>query len=176
MVQASNLTLENSLQVFFYDLLIETNKKSMRPLPNEIIYYSSLVMDQFGNSNRYFENVDGKIREKILGIKLLESSQLPKDQQKNAVKDVGDTSLLVCGYFSNSLNKKIIDTKYYNEIGALAYCRLNSFVPKAYDTPNFFDKIAKNFHQVTNLISLISEKQINDGSDYFLIIPDKKAV
>lgn len=176
MTQPSNLILENSLQVFFYDLLIEANKKSLRPLPNEIIYYSSLVMDQFGSSNRYFEVVDGKIREKILGLKLFESYQLPKDKQKTAVKDVGETALLLCGYFYVSFNKKIIDTKYYNDIGILAYSRLNSFVPNAYDTPNFFDKMSKHFHQVTTLISLISEKQINDASDFFLILTDKKAV
>ncbi|MBC7538073.1 MAG: hypothetical protein H7281_04585 [Bacteriovorax sp.] len=176
MTQASSLIFENSLQVFFFDLLIDANKKSMKPLPNEIIFYSSLVMDKFGSSHSYFEEVDGKIREKILGIKLLESYQLPKDKQKNAVKDVGETALLVCGYFSDSLNKKIIDTKYYNEIGILAYSRLNSFIPKAYDIPNFFDKMSKHFHQVTALISLISEKQINDATDFFLIISDKKAV
>ncbi|MDD4975250.1 MAG: hypothetical protein PHY93_12905 [Bacteriovorax sp.] len=176
MTQSSNLVLENSLQVFFFDLLIEANKKSMCPLPNEIIFYSSLVMDKFGSSNSYFEVVDGKIREKILGIKLLESCQLPKDKQKTAVKDVGETALLLCGYFSDSLNRKIIDTKYYNEIGTLAYSRLNSFIPKAYDIPNFFDKMSKNFHQVTNLIGLISEKQISDATDFFLILADKKAV
>lgn len=176
MTQASKLVLENSLQFFFYELLDEANKKSVKPLPNEIIYYSSIVMDQYGTSNRYFEVVDGKIREKILGIKLLESTHLPKDKQKTAVKDIGETALLLCGYFSDSLNKKIIDTKYYNEIGVLAYSRLNSFIPKAYDTPNFFDKMSKSFCQVTSLISLISEKQINDATGFFLILSDKKAV
>lgn len=176
MTQTSTLVLENSLQVFFYELLIEINKKSLRPLPNEIIYYSSLVMDQFESSNRYFEKVDGKMREKILGIKLFESSQLPKDKQKTAVKDVGETALLLCGYFSDSFNKKIIDTKYYTDVGVLAYSRLNSFVPKAYDTPNFFAIVAKHFHQITTLIKLISENQASDTRDYFLILPEKKAV
>ncbi|MFA6237055.1 MAG: hypothetical protein WC635_06975 [Bacteriovorax sp.] len=176
MTQASKLVLENSLQYFFYEQLDEANKKCVRPLPNEIIFYSSIVMDQYGSSNKYFETVDGKVREKILGIKLLESSHLPKDKQKSAVKDIGETALLLCGYFSDSLNKKIVDTKYYNEIGVLAYSRLNSFIPNAYDTPNFFAKMSKNFCQVTSLISLISEKQINDATGFFLILTDKKAV
>lgn len=175
MTQASNLFLENSLQVFFYDLLIEANKKSTTPLPNEIIYYASLVMDQFGSSNRYFEEIDGKIREKILGIKLLESYQLSKDKQKMAVKDIGETALFLCGYFYNSFNKKIIDTKYYNDIGILAYSRLNSFVPRAYDTPDFFNKMSKHFHQVTSLISLISDRQTNNYENFFLILTNKRA-
>lgn len=176
MAQTSGLVLENSLQVFFYDLLQEFNKKSLNPLPNEIIYYSSLVMDQFGFSNKYFEEVDGKLREKILGIKLLESTHLPKEKQKVAIKDVGETALLLCGYFPHSFNKKIIDTKYYNEIGVLAYSRLNSFIPKAYDVPNFFDKMSRNFIHVTNLLTLISETHEQDPDQFFLIYTDKKAV
>lgn len=173
---STSLTLENSLQVFFYDLLQEFNRKSSRPLPNEILYYASLVMDNLGNSQNYFEEVEGKVREKVLGIKLLESYQLPREKQKRVVKDIGETALLLCGYFSESLNKKIIDTKYYNEIGIRAYGLLDSFVPKAYNTPNFFAGMARHFIDVTQLIALISEKHEQDHESVFLIVSAKKAV
>ncbi len=176
MTQDSKLVLENSLQVFFYDILQEFNKKSQNPLPNEIIYYSSLVMDQFGFSHRYFEAVDGKVREKILGVKLLESAQLPKAKQKAAIQDIGETALLLCGYFPDSFNKKIVDTKYYHDIGALAYKRLNTFTPKAYDVPNFFEKMSRQFSHVTTLMSLVSEKQESDPMNFFLMTNAKKAV
>lgn len=176
MTQNSKLVLENSLQVFFYDVLQEFNKKSLHPLPNEIIYYSSLVMDQFGASHRYFESVDGKIREKILGVKFLESSLLPRNKQKVAVQDIGETALLLCGYFPDSFNKKIIDTKYYHDIGILAYKRLNTFIPNAYDVPNFFEKMSRYFSNVTTLMSLVSEKQECDPMDFFLMTNPKKAV
>lgn len=176
MTNSSSLILENSLQVYFFDSLMEANKKSMHPLPNEIIYYASLVMEHLSTSNRYFEIVDGKVREKILGIRLLEVGHLPKEKQKGAMKDIAETALLLCGYFADSLNKKIIDVKYYNEVGILAYRRLNSFIPKAYDTPNFFQKMSKNFHQVTNLISLISANEVHDHNSFFLITPAKKAI
>lgn len=176
MTQASNLVLENSLQVFFYDLLQDFNKKSYRPLPNEMIYYASLVMDNLGSSDKYFEEVEGKVREKVLGIKLLESYQLPRDKQKTAVKDIGETALVLCGYFSESLNKKIIDTKYYNEVGMRAYGLLDAFVPRAFDTPNFFGKMARHFVDVTQLITLVSEQQEQDPEQFFLIVDAKKAV
>jgi hypothetical protein len=176
MTQASNLVLENSLQVFFYDLLQEYNKKSHRPLPNEIIYYASLVMDNLGSSEKYFEEIEGKVKEKVLGLKLLESYQLPREKQKTAVKDIGETALVLCGYFSESLNKKIIDTKYYNEIGIRAYGVLDSYVPKAFDTPNFFGKVARHFVDVTQLITLISESHEQDPEQVYLIVGAKKAV
>lgn len=176
MTQASNLVLENSLQVFFYDLLQEYNRKSQRPLPSEILYYASLVMDNLGSSEKYFEEVEGKVKEKVLGLKLLESYQLPREKQKTVVKDIGETALVLCGYFSESLNKKIIDTKYYNEIGIRAYGVLDSYVPKAFNTPNFFGKVAKHFVDVTQLITLISESHEQDPEQVFLIVGAKKAV
>lgn len=163
------LTLESSLQVYFYDQLQEFNKKSLQPLSPEIVYYSSLVMDQFGDASKYFEKVDGKIREKILGIKLMESSQFPKEKQKQILRDIGETSLLLCGYFSDSLNKKIVDTKYYHDIGVMAFMRLNAFHPKAFDINNFFEKIAHNFQNMTNLMNLVSCKHETDPYSVLLI-------
>ncbi len=171
--ESEKLCLESSLQVYFYEQLQEFNKKSTNPLSNEMVYYSSLVMDQFGDSNKYFENVDGKIREKILGIKLMESTQFPKEKQKIVLKDIAETSLLLCGYFYDSLNRKIVDTKYYQDIGVMAYQRLNSFNPEAFNQKNFFKGIASHFHQMTNLMSMVSLKHETDPYEILLISSKK---
>jgi len=163
------LILESSLQVFFYDHLQEFNKKSLSPLRNETIYYSSLVMDHFGESSKFFEQVDGKSREKILGMKYLEAGHLPKEKRKLAMKDIAETSLLVCGFFSDSLNKKIIDTKYYQDLGMMAYASLNALVPNAYDVPSFYKQMANSFSSVTLLMSLVAKKHAADVDQPWLI-------
>ncbi len=169
-----NLSLESSLQVYFFDRLQEFNKKSINPIRPEFVYYSSLIMDHYGDANKYFEKVDGKTREKILGIKLMESSQYPKEKQKIILKDIAETSLLLCGYFSDSLNKKIVDTKYYQEIGMLAFNRLNSFQNRAFDIAGFFEMMAKNFQCITSLMNLVSSEQEANPQNVLLIIPEKK--
>lgn len=176
MSQKSDLTLESSLQVFFYDHLQEFNKKSMNPLPNETIYYSSLVMDNYGVSEKFFEKVNGKAKEKILGIKLLESSQFPKEKQKQVLKDIAETSLLICGYFSDSLNRKIIDTNYYQDLGVIAYNRLNAFSPNAYDIPSFYKLMAQSFGNVTLLMNFVAKKYSADSDKDlpWLILPARK--
>ena len=100
-----DFVLESSLQSYFYTQLQEFNKKSTEPLPNETIYYSSLVMDKFGDSGNYFETIEGKVREKVLGMKFLETSHMTREEKKRTLKDIGDTALLICGFFSESLNK-----------------------------------------------------------------------
>lgn len=173
---SKDFVLESSLQSYFYTQLQEFNEKSVEPLPNEAIYYSSLVMDRFGDSGNYFEIIEGKVRDKILGIKLLESSNMNKEERKRTLKDIGDTALIICGFFSDSLNKKIIDTNYYQELGQTAYRRLNTVIPTAYDVPSFFDQISMRFSRLTTVMSLVSAKTLNnsfDSNDAYLIVTKK---
>lgn len=169
-MQKSALSLETSLQAFFFDQLQAINKKSSPPLPNETIFYSSLVMDRFGDAQRYFEVVDGKVRNKILGIKLLEATHLSREKQKMIYRDVAETSLLLCGYFSDSMNRKIIDIGYYQDVGITAYQKLNGLVPEAYDIPDFFKHISYQFSKVTNLMTLISAGHGADPQQFMLIV------
>lgn len=155
--ETSTLTLERSLQSFFFDKLQEVNKKSSRPVSNESIYYMSLVLDQFGESCKFFDQEDGKVKNKILGIKLLETSTLPESQKKRSLREIGDTALFVCGYFHRSLNSKIIDTSYYENLGQIAYRRLDNFIPQAYEVPSFFESLSDRFSCLTNLINIISQ-------------------
>ena len=99
-IKNSEITLEPSLQSFFFDELVAVNNKSTNPLPTEAIYYSSNVLDKFGESVNFFELDEGRVREKILGLKLLESGQMIRSQQKKVLKDIGDTALFICGFFS----------------------------------------------------------------------------
>lgn len=176
MTQDTKFLLGTSLQAFFYDHLQEYNKKSLTPLRQETIFYSSMVMDNYGNSSKYFEQVDDKTREKILGIKLMESSQFPREKQKQVLRDIAEMSLLICGYFLDSLNKKIIDARYYEDIGKMAYMRLNSFSPEAYDIPSFYQMMAKNFNDVTLLMNLVSKKYSSESDPAipWLILQDRK--
>ncbi len=170
----SSLVLESSLQCFFFDKLSELNKKSNNPLPNETIYYSSIVMDKFGESEKYFEIIEGRVRNKILGQKLLETSNKNKSTQKRDLKDIGDTALLLCGYFSESLNGKLIDGRYYQELGIVAYKNLNSIVPQEFKIPSFYKKLSRSFEMITNMMGIVAKQmqtnQMNQSDNIILIL------
>ena len=154
---SSELVLESSLQCYFFDLLIELNNKNSNPLSNETIFYSSLVMDKFGLSQKYFDEQEGKVTEKTLGIKLMETCHLPKNMRKRELKDIGDTALFVCGYFSDSLNTKLVDTKYYHDIGKAAYSKLDNLVPSFYDVESFYSNFSQKFTNVAFLMELLAK-------------------
>lgn len=171
----NEIILETSLQAFFFDQLIDANKKFQSPLPNETIYYSSLVMDKFGHSKEYFDVIDGKVREKILGIKLLESTHLRKREQQRELQDIGDTALLLCGFFYDSINEKIVDYRYYKEIGQIAYSRLNSYIPSFYDVNSFYRNLSNQFDTLATIMQIVHRNQSDNKNDSFtLFLNDKK--
>jgi hypothetical protein len=166
----SGLILESSLQTFFFDHLLEVNNKSIEPLPKETIYYSSLVMDRFGLSQEYFEEVDGKIRDKVLGLKLLQSGHFQGKKQQRELKDIGDTALFLCGFFSESVNPKILDLKYYREVGQIAYSRLDAHIPSFYDVQSFYRKLSHQFETLTTLMKIVQQNTHHDFDDIHMIV------
>lgn len=157
-VSGKKIILSTNLQGFFFQDLNELNKKSLCPVPESIIYYSSDVLDKFALSQDFFEVSEGKVREKILGTKLLEATQLSREEQRRVYKEVGDMSLLFCGYFAESVNKKIVDTQYYSQLGKMAYGHLNTCVPTFLDIPSFYAMIATCFENLTTLMAMLATK------------------
>lgn len=153
------IILSTNLKGFFFEGLSELNKKSLCPVPESIIYYSSDVLDKFSLSEEFFETSEGKVREKILGMKLLEASQFGREEQKKIYREVGEMSLMVCGYFSESVNKKIVDREYYAQLGKMAYSHLNSVSPKFLDIPHFYGMVSTCFGTVTTLMHLLASKE-----------------
>ena len=162
------IILQSNLQGYFFEGLNALNKKSLCPVPESVIYYSSDVLDKFALSQDFFDVSEGKIREKILGIKLLEASQLNRDEQKRVYKDVADMSLMVCGFFFESTQKKLVDNQYYSQIGKMAYSHLDSVVPNFLDIPSFYQMFATCFESMTTLMSLLAT-QNRSGLDNNLI-------
>lgn len=165
---AQKIILSSSLKGFFFEGLSDLNKKSLCPVPESVIFYSSDVLDKFALSEDFFETSEGKVREKILGMKILEASQLSKEEQRKAYKEVGDMSLMVCGYFSESVNKKIVDTQYYSHLGKMAYSHLNNVAPVFLDIPCFYSMVATCFESLTTLMTIFASKSRN-GDDSRLI-------
>jgi hypothetical protein len=155
------IILSGNLQGFFFEGLSELNKKSRCPVPESIIYYSSDVLDKFALSEDFFETSDGKVREKILGMKLLEASSLSSQEQKKIYKEIGDTSLMICGYFSESISKKIVDIQYYSKIGRMAYSHLNNVTPRFLDIPHFYGMVATCFGSLTTLMTILASRGKN---------------
>ncbi len=172
--EQDSVILEASLQTFFFDELLKVNQKFESPVSKEKIFYSSLVMDKFSQSEHFFEKDGGKIRNKVLGVKLLEASHLPRNKKREMIKDVAETSLFVCGFFSDSLNRKIVDINYYKDVGQTAYEMLDGMIPSFYDIDSFYKSVSTQFETLAQLMKVVSDSTHKNAQDITYVLTSKK--
>jgi hypothetical protein len=66
-----------------------------------------------------------RITDQPLGLTLATAPSEPAERVR-CLKQVGDTSLYVAGFFAESLGRKLVDVDYYASIGSSAYAELSS--------------------------------------------------
>jgi hypothetical protein len=65
-----------------------------------------------------------RITDEPLVFKLAAAQKAPTGEQVRALKEVGDTTLYVSGFFSESLQRQLVATNYYIGLGEAAYSAL----------------------------------------------------
>ena len=156
-VKKGEILLENNLQSYFFENLSRFNISSQSELSQEIVFYSSQVLNTMAKATNYFDTLqNGKMREKMLGSKFLELSNCTKEEQKSKLKDIGDTSLCLCGIFNKNLVNKIIDKNYYIKLGKISYAKLDSLEPILLDIDHFYLLISQKFEHIVNVLTLFA--------------------
>ena len=91
-----------------------------------------------------------------LGIQLARALESGGIAQRATLKQVGDLSLFVSGFFADSLRRKLVDIDYYASIGGVAYQALSR-----YETDTFspvFAELAAKFVAFVDVLSEVSER------------------
>jgi hypothetical protein len=91
-----------------------------------------------------------------LGLQLIRALERGGVQQRESLRQIGDLSLFVSGFFSDSLRRKLVDVDYYANIGGVAYnalsrCESDTFSP-------VFAELAENFVTFVDVLSEVSER------------------
>jgi hypothetical protein len=65
-----------------------------------------------------------RISDEPLALKLVGAREAEPAERVRTLKEVGDTSLYVSGFFTESLGRKLVDADYYIGLGTRAYAEL----------------------------------------------------
>jgi hypothetical protein len=77
-------------------------------------------------------------------------------EQRASLKQVGDFSLFVSGFFADSLRGKLVDVDYYVSIGGVAYQALSRDETDAFSPA--FAELAEKFIAFVDVLSDVSER------------------
>lgn len=94
--------------------------------------------------------------DEALGIRFARALQQAAGfEQRDNLKHVGDLSLFISGFFSDSLNRSLIDVDYYIQIGEAAYASLARHGDRLGDV---FDELADKFEVFVDVLGEVSER------------------
>lgn len=101
--------------------------------------------------------VGGDIHDdKPLAVRLAEALESGGMQQRTTLRQIGDVSLFTSGFFSDSLQRKLVDVDYYVAIGGFAYNAL-SRVETDMLSP-VYAELAQKFVAFVDVLSEVSER------------------
>jgi hypothetical protein len=91
-----------------------------------------------------------------LALKLAQALDEGGVQQRTTLRQIGDVSLFVAGFFSDSMRRKLVDVDYYSAIGGYAYSTLSRYETDRYSP--VFAELAENFARFVDVITEVSER------------------
>jgi hypothetical protein len=96
-----------------------------------------------------------------LALKMASALYATPEERVRALKDVGDTSLYISGFFSDSLQRKLVDVDYYIQIGGSAYGQLARYFRSVRQSEVFgavYDELNVKFPRFVDVLAEISER------------------
>ncbi len=92
-----------------------------------------------------------------LGMKLAQPGEDPCERVRN-LKQVGDTSLYVAGFFAESLSRSLVDVDYYVGIGQSAYSQLARSLGASRSITEVYQELAANFPRFVDVLAAVRKR------------------
>ncbi len=145
---------ESPLEFFREQVGSACERQGVRVLPTTEYYVVSLLAA--------FANVSAKgpgealASNEPLGLRLLRAIESGGADMRTSLRRVGDVSLFVSGFFSDSLRRSLVDIDYYVSIGGYAYGSLGR---EAGDPlAETFEELSAKFASFVDVLAEVSER------------------
>jgi hypothetical protein len=114
------------------------------------------------------EFTTARLSDEPLGLKLAAAPDSP-EQRVRTLKEVGDTSLYVAGFFAESLTRSLIDVDYYVGLGQTAYAQLARSLGPRRSIGEVYEELAAKFPQFVDVLAQVRKRvtiaELNATSD-----------
>ena len=100
--------------------------------------------------------IDGAADDGPLAIRLARALESGGVRQRAGLKQVGDVSLFMSGFFSDSFRRKLVDVDYYVSIGGYAYNALSRVESDTFSA--VFAELGEKFVAFVDVLAEVSER------------------
>jgi len=150
-----------SAQEYFKELLEEAIANQKVALDEMTAFYLVDLLSRFIDTEAlYLRRPDGSLDAEPLAFILQRALEGDREERIAALRKLGDSSLYVAGFFSDSLSRSVVDVDYYVQMGGAAYGSL-ARLARARAGGLFgtlYAELGEKFIAIADLFSEISER------------------
>jgi hypothetical protein len=127
------------------------------PLPLSRHYLVDLLQHFMFSSNLFpTDEETGRARRETLAEMYFKAQSATPPQRFDLLKKLGDSSLYICGFFGDSLTRKIVDIDYYVDMGGVAYAALSTSASNE-NLAQVYGEYALRFPEFVDVLTYISQ-------------------
>lgn len=104
----------------------------------------------------HFDRSPAAGEDEALGVRFARALQEGGTRQRDGLRQVGDLSLFISGFFADSLNRGLVDVDYYIQLGACAYGSLARQDGGTFG--DVFEELADKFSAFVDVLEEVSER------------------
>jgi len=158
MTAEAGILTGTSLRAFFKELLGEARERQRLQVDDETEVYLVNLLSEFVDPERFWVRAeDGTLQQEPLALILARALEAHREERAAALRQIGDTSLWVSGFFADSLERKLVDVRYYMSMGHLAYSSL-ARIRAAEPVGGLYEELAGKFAAIVDLLNEVSER------------------
>lgn len=155
----STVVTNESLHEFFFGRIHEAAESLDFRATNHTFHYLINLLALFGRTDHH-ANTNTLCIDKPLALMLADISASKNKIERNKIlQQLGDVALFISGFFSDSLNRKIVDLDYYVAMGGSAYGSLSSGLRGTVNASTLgpvFDELSEKFVGCVDLLNEVS--------------------
>ncbi len=155
------ITREASLSEYFREQLEKAFKNQQVRSEQVVKIYLSNLLAEFMRAEVLYAVEDEALREKPLAVIYATALKSIASVQVRLLKYLGDFTMFFSGFFSDSLQRRIIDVDYLVTLGAIAYAKLHQrFHRQSEDRTlsDLYQDLSDRFTTYVDILSEISEE------------------
>lgn len=138
------------------ELLTSTHEFFHQVLRSALTSHALTLRDttEFYLVNLLAEGSDTADIDQPLSLKLAAAEQVDGPERVRLLKEIGDTALYLCGFFAESLSRRLVSVEFYMALGGTAYGHLATTGRTVSELlRTVFDELASKFPRVVELLS-----------------------
>ena len=158
----NNIEILGSLEDFFQAEVLAVSKKQNVELDLHVSAYVARLLVRFSQSSSIVEQhlpSGEKSKEPVLALLWLEGLQKRPFEQITQMQYLGDVALFTSGFFSDRIEKSVLDRDYYMAMGEQAYQQVGSLqrsLRSDLALRELFFKLAQTFPSMVSILEEIA--------------------